>query len=177
LRQRSDSVHRRRYPTGVPAGLSGTAHTATVQWLTTVLAEDALGGPAARRRTPAQAGSGVVVKLVQLPALWSARGVDRVVATLRAARPAVEDVLSRTGDIGQVLTRTLSASRDAVLETAEKVSRREGAGEVADALHSLRSTSGVLDPDELPIGEYDTLNVYDAVAATRSSMSQPTSAP
>jgi hypothetical protein len=144
-----------------------TAHTATVQWLTTVLAEDALGGPAALRRTPAQAASGVVVKLVQLPALWSARGVDRVVAALRGARPAVEDVLSRTGDIGQVLGKTLSASRDAARETAEKVSRREGAGEVADALHSLRSTSGVLDPDELPIGEYDALNVNDAVAAIK----------
>jgi len=28
------------------------AHTATVEWLTTVLAEDALGGPAALQRTP-----------------------------------------------------------------------------------------------------------------------------
>ena len=32
-----------------------TAHSATVDWLTTVLAEDALGGPAALRRTPLQA--------------------------------------------------------------------------------------------------------------------------
>jgi hypothetical protein len=30
------------------------AHSATVDWLTTVLAADALGGPAALRRTPAQ---------------------------------------------------------------------------------------------------------------------------
>ena len=29
-----------------------SAHSATVDWLTTVLAEDALGGPAALRRTP-----------------------------------------------------------------------------------------------------------------------------
>ena len=47
-----------------------------------------------------------------------------------------------------MLTRTLSASRDAALETAEKVSRREGAGEVAHAL-------------------YDALNVNDAVAAIK----------
>jgi len=33
-----------------------TAHSATVAWLTTVLAEDALGGPAALRRTPIQIG-------------------------------------------------------------------------------------------------------------------------
>ena len=35
-----------------------TAHSATVDWLTTVLAEDALGGPAALRRTPLQAATG-----------------------------------------------------------------------------------------------------------------------
>ena len=37
-----------------------TAHSATVEWITTVLAEDALGGPAALRRTPLQAGGGGV---------------------------------------------------------------------------------------------------------------------
>src|SRR5689334_6573447 len=40
-----------------------TAHSATVAWLTTVLAEDALGGPAALRRTPLQAAAGVTVKV------------------------------------------------------------------------------------------------------------------
>lgn len=44
-----------------------TAHAATVDWLTTVLAEDALGGPAALRRTPMQAATGTAVKLVNLP--------------------------------------------------------------------------------------------------------------
>ena len=43
------------------------AHTATVEWLTTVLAEDALGGPAALQRTPIQAATGVAVKLVNAP--------------------------------------------------------------------------------------------------------------
>jgi hypothetical protein len=44
-----------------------TAHSATVEWITTVLAEDALGGPPALRRTPLQAAAGSVVKLVNLP--------------------------------------------------------------------------------------------------------------
>ena len=43
------------------------AHSATVEWLTTVLAEDALGGPAALQRTPIQAATGVAVKLVNVP--------------------------------------------------------------------------------------------------------------
>ena len=38
-----------------------TAHSATVEWLTTVLAEDALGGPAALRRSPTQAAAGIAV--------------------------------------------------------------------------------------------------------------------
>ncbi len=43
------------------------AHAATVEWLTTVLAEDALGGPAALQRTPIQTATGVAVKLVNVP--------------------------------------------------------------------------------------------------------------
>ncbi|HMZ15090.1 MAG TPA: ferritin-like domain-containing protein, partial [Mycobacterium sp.] len=48
-----------------------TAHSATVDWLSTVLAEDALGGPAALRRTPLQAATGVAVRMVNLPMAWS----------------------------------------------------------------------------------------------------------
>src|SRR3954464_2650798 len=40
-----------------------TAHAATGDWLTTVLAEDALGGPAALRRTPLQAAAGTAIQL------------------------------------------------------------------------------------------------------------------
>src|SRR6185437_10700177 len=50
-----------------------TAHSATVNWLTTVLAEEALGGPAALRRTPLQAATGTAVKLANLPVEWSTR--------------------------------------------------------------------------------------------------------
>ena len=42
-------------------------------WLTTVLAEDALGGPAALRRTPLQAAAGTAIKLVNVPVVWSAQ--------------------------------------------------------------------------------------------------------
>ena len=60
------------------AGRLITAHTATVEWLTTVLAEDALGGPAALRRTPLQAATGLAVKFANLPFTWSTRGAERV---------------------------------------------------------------------------------------------------
>ena len=63
------------------------AHSATVDWLTTVLAEDALGGPAALRRTPLQAAAGAAVRLVNVPVTWSARGLDRALDTVRTTPP------------------------------------------------------------------------------------------
>jgi hypothetical protein len=144
-----------------------TAHSATVDWITTVLAEDALGGPAALRRTPLQAATGTAVRLVNLPVSWSARGVDRAVEALRATRPALNELRNRGAYVGDVAAKALSASRDAALEAAEKVTRNEGASQAADALHSARARAGVLEPAELPIVDFDELNVSQAVAAVK----------
>ena len=144
-----------------------TAHSATVDWLTTVLAEDALGGPAALRRTPIQVATGTAVKLVNLPVAWSARGVDRAVDALRSTGPALNDLVKRGGNASEIAAKALSASQNAALKAAEKVTRSEGADKAADALHSGRSAVGVLDANELPIRNYDDLNVNDAVAAIK----------
>ncbi len=143
------------------------AHSATVLWLTTVLAEEALGGPAALRRTPIQAAAGAAVKLANLPGILATRAFDRVFAAARATRPAVDEALNRGTQAGEIAAKTLSASRDAALSAAEKVSRREGAEDVADALHTLRGNAGILESDELPIAGYDELNVNEAVAAVK----------
>ena len=66
-----------------------TVHTATVDWLTTVLAEEALGGPAALRPTPLQAVAGGVTRAVQLPTRdYDAKGVQDAVAAIRKLRTA-----------------------------------------------------------------------------------------
>src|SRR6201996_4782416 len=142
-----------------------TAHSATVDWLTTVLAEDALGGPAALRRTPLQAAAGTAVKLVNLPASWSARGIDRAAEALRSSRPAFNELLSRGAHVGDVAAKAYSASRDASPQAAERVTRDEGADKTASALHTARGAAGVLDASELPIADFDDLNVGDAVTA------------
>ena len=144
-----------------------TAHSATVDWLTTVLAEDALGGPAALRRTPLQAAAGTAVKLVNLPVAWSARGLDRAVDTLRSTGPALNDLVKRGGNAGEIAAKALSASQSAALRAAERVTRSEGADGAADALHSGRTAVGVLDSKELPIRKYDDLSVSDAIAAIK----------
>ncbi|MDT5168522.1 MAG: hypothetical protein QOD02_1849 [Mycobacterium sp.] len=144
-----------------------TAHSATVDWITTVLAEDALGGPAALRRTPLQAAAGSVVKLVNLPVNWSTRGVDRALEAVRSTGPALNDLFSRGAHAGDVAAKAAVAARDAALETAEKVIRDQGSAQVADVVHSARGATGALNPDELPIADYDELNQSDAVAAIK----------
>src|SRR3546814_21023669 len=68
---------------------------------------------------------------------------------------------------GDVTVKTLSASRDAAIATAEKVTRREGADGAADVFRSVRKSSGLLDPTELPIEDFDELNVTQAVSAVK----------
>src|SRR3954463_6808177 len=114
------------------------AHAATVEWLTTVLAEDALGGPAALRRTPLQVAAGTAIKLVNEPAAWAARRIDRGVDPVRSAPPALSELLSRGAHAGEVAVKTLTSSRDAALEAAEATSRDQGANDAADAIHSVR---------------------------------------
>ncbi|MFI6169444.1 ferritin-like domain-containing protein [Nocardia sp. NPDC051052] len=144
-----------------------TAHSATVAWLTTVLAEEALGGPAALRHTPFQTATGTVVKFATIPVTWTARGLDRAFDVFRAAPPALGELLDRGAQLGDVAVKTLTASRDAALERAEQVTRREGAGTAADALHSFRTATGTLESRELPVDDYDELNVAAAVAAIK----------
>ena len=144
-----------------------TAHSATVDWLTTVLAEDALGGPAALRRTPLQAAAGITVKIANLPLTWSARRIDRAVDAIRNTPPTLSELADRGAQAGSVAAKAFSASRDAALETAEKVTRDAGADDAADVLHSLRTAAGVVASDELPIADYDELNVSSAVAAVK----------
>lgn len=144
-----------------------TAHAATVEWLTTVLAEDALGGPAALRRTPLQAATGAAVKLANLPGLWTARGVDRALEVIRNIRPNVDQLIDRGAHAGELAGRVLSGSRDAALAAAEGITRGDGADQAADALHALRSASGALDPSELPIADYDELPVAEAISAVK----------
>lgn len=144
-----------------------TAHSATVEWLTTVLVEDALGGPAALRRTPLQAVAGTAVKLANLPVMWSARGLDRALDAVRATPPALSELLARGAHAGDIAAKSLTASRDAALESAEHVVRREGSDTAADSLRSIRTATGTLDPGELPIRDYDDMNVSQAVAAVK----------
>ena len=63
-----------------------TAHEATVEWLTVVLAEEAMGGPAALVATPVQKVAGGVARAVNAPVRFWANTVNNTVDTREAGR-------------------------------------------------------------------------------------------
>jgi hypothetical protein len=155
------------------------AHAATIEWLTTVLAEHALGGPPALQPTPVQMVVGGATRAVRLPvnfareqlSRWAARvqrGGDQVRAVVAETgdqvRAAVTDTADRAARLGEDAQEVVATGRDAALDRAERVSRREGAQDTAEALHEARARLGALHSSELPIERYDELGVNDAIA-------------
>lgn len=147
-----------------------TAHTATVDWLTTVLAEEALGGPVALQATPLQRIAGGVTRFVNLPsrvAIESVnRAVDTVVQTGEQARSKVGDVAGQAARLGGAAREIMTAGRDASLQRAERA-RSDGARGTADAVHETRRELGSLTAAELPVKGYDDLSTNEAVAAIK----------
>ncbi len=148
-----------------------TAHDHTVTWLTTVLAEEALGGPTALRATPLQALTGTAARLLATPTRWSAAGVNRTISALRRTPHVVsgtaKDLQERGTRLAEDATQTLTAGRDASRAKAETLARRDGATDTAERLHEARATTGSLEATELPIADYDTLTAAEAIDAVK----------
>ncbi len=148
-----------------------TAHEATVEWLSTVLAEEALGGPTALRATPFQAVASTATRIVIAPARWSADGVNRAVATVKQGRSRAEEAADEVADkatqLKDATKKTIAAGGKAGLAQAEKVARRDGATDTAEGVHEVRVATGSVDSSELPIKNYDNLSISDAVTAVK----------
>jgi hypothetical protein len=147
------------------------AHEATVEWLTVVLAEEALGGPAALVATPVQKVAGGVARAVNAPVRFWANTVNNAVDTAKHAGEQTSDRLSAVTDRAQQLTgavrETLTAGRSASLRRAEQVANREGNKDAAEAARSAREELGDVSADELPIKNFDQLAVGDAIKAIK----------
>jgi len=148
-----------------------TAHTATVDWLTRVLAEEALGGPASLVPTPLQRFAGGVAHAVWLPTRFAVEQVNRAVHTVyrtgEGAVEAVEGVAGAAARFGSGAREVATAGRDATLQQAERVARREGADTVAGAVHDTRADLGGLAASELPIKHFEEMTAQRAIAALR----------
>jgi hypothetical protein len=148
-----------------------TAHSATVDRLTTVLAEQALGGPAALTPTPVQRVAGGVAHAVGLPTRFAVEQVNRAVRTVyrtgEQARGVVGDVAGKAAQLGSGAREVGTAGRDATLRQTERVARREGADTVAGAVHETRADMGALAASELPIPHYEEMTPQYVIAAIR----------
>jgi hypothetical protein len=163
------------------------AHTETVDWLHTVLAQEAAGGPRVLEPTPLQRIAGGATRIAGLPARFAVERVNRTVDAVthrgRVARARVEGAVEGTVEsalnlatqTADTVTRFGRGARDvaeaggaAVLTRTEQVARREHADTIADVAHEARVDSGALAASELPIPHYEELTAEDCVAAIRT---------
>ena len=147
------------------------AHQATVEWLTVVLAEEALGGPAALVATPVQKVAGGVARAVNAPVRFWANTVNNAVDTVKHAGEETSDrfsaVTDRAAQLTDAVRETLTAGRSASLRRAEQIANREGNKDAAKAARHAREELGDVSADELPIKNYDQLSVADAIKAIK----------
>jgi len=147
------------------------AHSATVEWLTVVLAEEALGGPAALLATPAQRLAGGVVRSINAPVRFVANQVNSAVDTVQHLGDETVDgargVVGKAAALADAARETLAVGRAASLRRAERIAQREGNTDTAKAARTAREELGDLSADELPVKNYDSLNAADAAKAVK----------
>jgi hypothetical protein len=152
-----------------------TAHTATVEWLTVVLAEEALGGPAALRATPLQRAAGGATRLANLPVRFATNTVNRAVDSAQHAGEqttgtitgVVDNVVDKATSFTGAVRETLTVGRLASLRRAERIAQREGNKPVAEAVAATRRELGDVTAEELPIKGYDSMSTPDVVKAVK----------
>jgi hypothetical protein len=149
-----------------------TAHKATVEWLTVVLAEEALGGPAALQATPLQRVAGTAARAANAPVRFWANRVNEVVESVHQRREQagerLGDVADKASSFTGAVRETLTVGRSAALRRAERIARREGNKDAAEAARSAREELGDVSADELPITGYDSLSTQDAIKAVKA---------
>src|SRR3954463_12022339 len=93
------------------------AHQATVEWLTVVLAEEALGGPAALQPTALQRVAGGAAHVAITPYRFWANRVNETVNNVKERREQAEerlgDVTGKAGQLTSAVRETLAAGRNA----------------------------------------------------------------
>jgi hypothetical protein len=136
-----------------------TAHRATVEWLTVVLAEEALGGPAALRATPLQKAAGGASRVVNAPARYAAHTLNRVVDTAQQAG-------SQTGGtLNSVVDTVVDRATSLTGAVREKVAQQQGDTAVVDAVAGARRELGDVTAAELPVQGWDAMSTAEVSRA------------
>jgi hypothetical protein len=149
------------------------SHLETVDWLQTVIGEEAVDGLTALRPTPLQAVATGVSRVAGLPARATVAAVNRAAHALnRMGRTAERQAGLAATSVERLATGTrevvgtgLEAGFDAAAGRAEELSRENGGD--GRAVHAVRRETGSLTAAELPIAKYEDLSVKDATAAVQ----------
>ena len=136
------------------------AHQETIEWITSVLVEEAAGKPTKVRPTPVQKAVGRLTSVVNYPARRTAEWIN-------GTAEAVARTRSRVGTVAEAAVDSLTAGRDAALLQAEQIATRKGARSTETALHRTRVLAGGLTEDELAVDNYDDLTVSEVASAVQ----------
>jgi bacterioferritin (cytochrome b1) len=142
------------------------AHTETIDWLMTRLAEIAAGGPAALRPTPLQSVVGFSRRLGMMPVRNTSGTVNRSIESAGRLRRQAGDTVKTNGDRVRelvVAARDIwTTGRNASLKRTEEIADERGDKTQAQAVNRRRRQLGAVDSTELAIREYDSMR-SDAV--------------
>jgi bacterioferritin (cytochrome b1) len=143
------------------------AHTATIDWLMTRLAEVAFGGPTALRPTAMQSVVGFGRRLGTMPARNVSGTVNRSIDGVgRARRQAAESARTngvRVRELVEAAGEIWTAGRDASLKRTEQIAGERGDTQRARAVNRRRRELGAVDGGELPIRGYDRLRADQVI--------------
>jgi hypothetical protein len=133
------------------------AHQETVEWIKSVLDQEAAGEPTAVRPTPVQTAVSRFTRVAYYPARFAAARINEAADALVRTRSRVETVSKAT-------VESLTAGRDAALGRAEQIANDKKSGTTATTLHRTRAAAGGLTQSELPVKNYDNLTVNEVEA-------------
>ena len=136
------------------------AHQQTLEWITSVLVEDASGNPTKVRPTPVQKAVGRLTSVVNYPTRRTAEWIN-------GTAEAVARTRSRVGTVAEAAKDSLTAGRDAALLEAEQIATRKGARSTETAVHRTRVLAGGLTGYELAVDNYDDLTVGEVASAVQ----------
>jgi hypothetical protein len=136
------------------------AHQETVEWITSVLAQEASGEPTAVQPTRVQKAVGRLTRAVNYPTRRAAQWINETAEAAARTR-------SRVATVTEAAVDSVTAGRDAGLHQAEQIATRKGARSIATTLHRTRVVTGALTEDELPVDNYDDLTVSEVEAAVQ----------
>ena len=136
------------------------AHQETIEWITSVLVEEASGQPTKVRPTPVQKAVGGLSSVINYPSRRTAEWIN-------GTAEAVARTRARVGTVADATVDSLTAGRDAALLEAEQIATRKGARSTETALHRTRVLAGGLTGDELAVDNFDDLTVSEVASAVQ----------